>query len=158
MRSAGNAGAFAPAVRTAKDRAGRMPFVNPTTPRHMTNGGHNIPQKSGGFLKRTVLAAQTAERADIGDRKRKQKLVFVARAEVETAELETDAATIGVVDRLYGCEFQNPFWHIVVNAEAGIPAFPVVVADADCSAQLIRAGRQHRVAANLAASERDEVI
>ncbi len=101
-------------------------------------------------LKDFFLAAQIAERADIGDGERDAELILGAYlAEGDAAVFEGEAAAVAVVSDLGDLVLQRAVLNVVADATGEIETFAVKAAVADQCADLVGERLQERVVLNV---------
>src|SRR3569833_238397 len=93
----------------------------------------------------------------VGDRKRRQILVYRHSSESEPPHLHAEAAAARVVGDLRDAVFELRSAIVINGRERGIPALAVIIADAKRGAELIRGWRDIRIRVNLVAARSDEV-
>ena len=109
------------------------------------------------FSEYSFLFLQRSHGRHIGNRKRRQILVLGHGSESEPPHLDAESAATRVVRDLRDAVLQRRSAIIVNRRDGRIPAFAVVIAIAECGAELIGDGRNIRVGMNLIAARRDEV-
>src|SRR5205085_12376960 len=96
--------------------------------------------KDGRVSEHPVLFAEGSEAAHVGDGKRDAEEGVVALAGVEAAELDADAAAIGVVSDLRSGIADEVLAVIVDEVETGIDTAAIGVAIVDAAGELVGGG------------------